>query len=78
MHVQGDFENQNDQKAKAFASQTKEIADGMNMDITNIRENFQEQLREMRSLQELMKRYQSCHNFEKLFRNWTKKIAVYV
>lgn len=59
MHVKGDFESQIDQKAKAFASQTKEIADGMNLDLTNIREKFQEQLREMRSLQESMKHYQT-------------------
>jgi protein required for attachment to host cells len=42
MHVKGDCENQIDQNAKAFAAQTKEIADEMNMDKTNIREKFQE------------------------------------
>jgi hypothetical protein len=35
-------------------SETKEIADGVNMDITSIREKFQEHLKELRSMQSQM------------------------
>jgi hypothetical protein len=57
--VRDDFEHKIDQKAKTFMSETKEIADGVNMDITNIREKFQEHLKELRSMQSQMKQYKS-------------------
>jgi sugar-specific transcriptional regulator TrmB len=53
--VRDDFENKIDQKAKTFMSETKEIADGVNMDITNIWEKFQG----LRSMQSQMKQYKS-------------------
>jgi phage-related minor tail protein len=40
-------------------SETKEITDGVNMDITNIREKFQEHLKELRSMQSQMKQCKS-------------------
>ena len=57
--VKDEFENKLDEKAKSFIFETKEIAQGVNLDIANIRERFQEQLKELRTLQNAMKRYKS-------------------
>lgn len=57
--VKDEFESRVDQKVKTFVSKTKEIEDGVNMDLINIREKFQEHLKELRSLQSTMKRYRS-------------------
>ena len=57
--VKDDFERKIDQKAKSFVSETKEIAEGVNMDLNDIREKFQEHLKEIRSMQNAMKRYKS-------------------
>ena len=57
--VKSEFESRVDQKVKTFVSKTKEIEDGVNMDIANLREKLQEQLKELRSLQNTLKNYRT-------------------
>ena len=56
--VRAEFDNKIDTKTKEFESCTKEISDGMSMDLDALKEKFHEQLKELRSLKDNMKRYQ--------------------
>ena len=55
--VRAQFDNKIDIKSKEFESRTKEISDGMNMDLDALKERFHEQLKKFRALKDNMKRY---------------------
>ena len=57
--VKEEFENKIEEKTKEFKTQTKDIADGFNLDFESLREKFHDQLRDLRSLKENVKKYQS-------------------
>lgn len=59
VQVKTEFENKIDSKTKEFESHTKDIADGVNMDLTALREKFHDQLKELRTLKDSLKRYQA-------------------
>lgn len=59
VQVKTEFENKIDSKTKEFESHTKDIADGVNMDLTALREKFHDQLKELRTFKDSLKRYQA-------------------
>lgn len=48
--VKDEFSKEIDEKSKIFESRTKEIADGMNMDMNDLKEKYHEHLAELRNL----------------------------
>lgn len=57
--VRNEFDSKIDTKAKEFESCTKDISEGMNMDLDALKEKFHEHLKELRSLKDNLKRYQT-------------------
>lgn len=57
--VKDEFIKEIDEKSKIFESRTKEIADGMNMDMNDLKEKFHEQLAELRYLKANLQEYKS-------------------